>query len=96
MKVNGYELLGNAIVLQAAKDYRIALRTQHLNPNDKKKNNIEITKLEKFFSGEYFKTLTSLDGPELADKIKRDLIANDYHIRRNRYTKYDLIDEDDT
>lgn len=37
MKLNGYELLGNAIVLQAAKDYRIALRTQHLNPNDKKK-----------------------------------------------------------
>lgn len=93
MKLNGYELLGNAIVLQAAKDYRIALRTQHLNPNDKK-NNIEVTRLEKFFSGEYFKTLTSLDGPELADKIKSDLIANDYKIKRK--TNYSLIDEDNT
>lgn len=38
MRINGYQLLGNAIVIQAAKDYRVALRIQHLNPNDEKNN----------------------------------------------------------
>lgn len=76
-----YELLGNAIVVQAARDYRVALRTQHLNPNDEK-NNKEVIKIEKFFHSEYFKLLTDLNGPELAERIKRELIADNWVIKR--------------
>lgn len=33
--MNGYEELANAIILQAVKDYREALRLLGMNPNDK-------------------------------------------------------------
>ena len=36
MAIDGYQMLGNAVVYQAARDYRKALRALHFNPNDKK------------------------------------------------------------
>lgn len=92
MQINAYQLLGNAIVIQAAKDYRIALRIQHLNPNDKY-NNKEMRILQKFFYGDYIKTLTRINGAELADRIKSELIANDYKIK-NVTTDFVELDEE--
>ncbi len=37
--MNGYEELANAIIVQAAKDYREALRLLGMNPNDKNRHN---------------------------------------------------------
>lgn len=53
--------LANAIVLQAVKDYRRALRQLRQNP----KNRIAMDnamECERFFEGEWIQVLTSVDG----------------------------------
>lgn len=63
-----FENLANAIIMQAVKDYREALRILSINPN----NNFaagEIKSIESFFSPGYFRILTKLDPEMLIKKI---------------------------
>ena len=67
--MSGYENLANAIITQAARDYKYALK--HLK--DPNKDSIEkhiIEECEKFFRSDYFKILTKLDGERLMSMIK--------------------------
>ena len=68
--IDGYTLLANAIVAQAAKDYKDTLVLLHKNHNDKKAQ-AERRKLEKFFRSSWFDILTQLDGEVLLQKLQQ-------------------------
>ena len=67
--MNGYEELANAIILQAVKDYREALRLLSMNPNDKSAKRDQ-RNIERFFRSEWFSILTDLNGELLMKKLK--------------------------
>ncbi|MGN0359020.1 MAG: hypothetical protein ACI4E0_14630 [Blautia sp.] len=67
-----YEALGNAIILQAVKDYRVALKRIKHNP----KNRIAIDEaltIEKFFRGPLYSVLTSVDPEFLISKLRAEI-----------------------
>ena len=66
-----YENLANAIVLQAVKDWRTAVK--HLKHHPKSESSL-MTKAEteRFFRSEWFTTLTSVDGEVLLRKLKEE------------------------
>ena len=63
--MNGYQALTNAIVQQAAEDYREALKF-----NDKK----QIHKLERFFRSAWYSALTDIDGKWLMNKLREEML----------------------
>lgn len=67
-----YEALGNAIILQAVKDYRVALKRIKHNP----KNRIAIDEaltIEKFFRGPLFGVITNMDPEFLIGKLQDEI-----------------------
>ena len=69
--MNGYEELANAIILQAVKDYREALRLLGMNPNDKSAQR-DKRSIELFFHSQWFSILTDLNGELLLKKLKEE------------------------
>ena len=69
--MNGYQLLANAIIEQAAKDYRKALCAIQLNKNNRSARASK-THLEKFFLSEWFGALTNVNGAVLISKLKEE------------------------
>ena len=69
-----YEALGNAVVLQAEKDYREAV---HKLSRGKKNTNAESTKqeCERFFKSPYFNIFTELDGKALLSQLEKEVSA---------------------
>lgn len=69
-----YEALGNAVVLQAVKDYREAV---HKLSHGKKNTIAESTKqeCERFFQSPYFNVFTQLDGKALLSQLEREVSA---------------------
>ena len=69
-----YEALGNAVVLQAVKDYREAV---HKLSRGKKNTIAESTKqeCERFFQSPYFNVFTQLDGKELMSQLEKEVSA---------------------
>ena len=69
-----YEALGNAVVLQAVKDYREAV---HKLSRGKKNTIAESTKqeCERFFQSPYFNVFTQLDGKELLSQLEKEVSA---------------------
>lgn len=67
-----YEKLANAIILQAVKDYRSALKCLKANPDnyEARKNKSEI---ESFFCSQWFDALTTLDGKELMLALQKEV-----------------------
>ena len=65
----GYEDLANAIIIQAAKDYRCALQNLMKHPEDR---GIDKDKLEEFFNSEWYAALTDVDGSYLMRKIREE------------------------
>lgn len=69
-----YEALGNAVVLQAVKDYRDAVkklsrgRINHAAEATKKE-------CERFFQSSYFNVFTALDGKALLSQLEREVQA---------------------
>lgn len=61
--ISGYENLANAIIIQAAEDYRKAL-------NDSAQR--EQRTIERFFRSEWFGVLTGLDPETLIRKLKQE------------------------
>ncbi len=62
------EVLYNAIILQAVKDFRAAYKRLKHRPDDKKAA-ASIRELSKFFRSRYFAILTGVDGPTLLRKL---------------------------
>ena len=67
-----YAALGNAIILQAVKDYRAVLKRIKHNP----KNRIAIDEaltIEKFFRGSLFGVITNVDPEFLIGKLQDEI-----------------------
>ena len=65
----GIEDLSNAIILQAVKDYRIALAGGSVNGRDSKS---VIADCERFFQSEWFNNLTKIDSKYLMENIRKE------------------------
>lgn len=62
--MDGYKELANAIILQAVKDYRKALK------HDERGRKREI---ERFFRSEYFTVLTNISGEMMIQKLRAEV-----------------------
>lgn len=66
-----YENLANAIVVLAAKDYRVALRKRKRHPGSHEAQ-YRVSKLEGFFRSEWYGILTDVDGEYLMERIRKE------------------------
>ena len=67
-----YMNLANAIVVQAANDYRAALKALALNREDRDAQ-VEKKECERFFQSGWFSVLTTVDGEWLMRKLKEEV-----------------------
>lgn len=70
--MSGYEALANAIIIQAAKDFRAAYKRMKRFPNDVRTQD-EVRELTKFFFSQWFEMLSDVDGPSLLRKMKEEI-----------------------
>ena len=66
-----YERLGNAIIIQAAKDYRMALRRLSRNKCNRDAQE-QVDDIERFFHSDLFGVLTDLDPDMLIRKLREE------------------------
>ena len=66
---DGWELLIQAVVLQAAEDYRLARLVLRRRP-DRETARLIIRDVERFFRSEWFTRITGLDGRTILEKLK--------------------------
>ena len=66
-----YERLGNAIIIQAAKDYRMALRRLSRNRCNRDAQ-IQVDDIESFFHSELYSALTDVDPDMLIRKLREE------------------------
>ena len=69
-----YENLANAIILQAVKDYRMALKCLKENPRNKSAL-ADKGEIESFFRSNWFSVLTSVDGGMLIRSLQKEADA---------------------
>lgn len=69
--MNPYENLANAIILQAVKDYRQALKALSRNPRSRDSASVK-NEVERFFRSQWFSALTSVDGNMLIRKLREE------------------------
>ena len=69
-----YEDLANAIILQAVKDYRKALRYECLAVNNSKYK-ADIDEIERFFRSGLFEAITNISGEYLIRKLRSEVAA---------------------
>ena len=67
-----YTELANAIVIQAAKDYRKALKTLKRHPRYEPAQ-ATVAEVEEFFHSAWYRTLTAVDADMLMTKIRREI-----------------------
>ena len=67
-----YTDLANAIIIQAVKDYRKALKTLKRYPRNEPAKAV-VEEVEEFFRSEWYRTLTSVDADMLMRKIRREI-----------------------
>lgn len=67
-----YEEFANAIILQAVKDYRVALSALKQNPRNTSVGR-DKHDCEKFFQGDWFSVLTTLDGKRLMQQLQQEV-----------------------
>lgn len=66
-----YEILANAIVLQAVKDYRDSLKRLKKKPSNQSAMS-DAMECERFFRSAWYKTLTSVGGEYLIQKLREE------------------------
>jgi hypothetical protein len=72
--IEPYENLANAIVLQAVKDYRDALKRLKKKPSNQAAMS-DAMECERFFRSAWYKALTSVDGKYLIQKLREEVKA---------------------
>lgn len=72
--ITNYENLANAIILQAAKDYRIALKSLKANPWNRTAM-ADKDEIERFFRSGWLSVLTSVDGEMLIRSLQMEVDA---------------------
>lgn len=84
---NGYEMLADAIIVQAAEDYTKALCQLY-------ECEAAIKELEEFFNGPDYRVYTKLKGTKLMDMLKREAVIHMYDydsIMKSRAKKERII-----
>ena len=69
---NPYENLANAVIVQAAEDYRKALRKIKKAPENREAMD-EALQIERFFRSAWYQVLTSVDGEFLIWSIREEI-----------------------
>lgn len=67
-----YENLANAVIAQAAEDYRAALKKIKAHPKNRDVIN-EALRIERFFRSGWYQTLTSVDGECLIRRLQAEI-----------------------
>lgn len=67
-----YENLANAVILQAVRDYRTALKALRMNPRNKAAQT-EKESIERFFRSQWYQALTTVDGKMLIRKLNEEV-----------------------
>ena len=67
-----YERLANAIILQAASDYRRNLKKLKKNPQNREVLN-DVMQIEKFFRSHWYQVLTTVEGEFLIQKLRKEI-----------------------
>lgn len=70
--MTNWENLANAIVLTAVKDFRTEYKRYMKNSKSKAAAS-EVASLIRFFTSDYYSTLTSVDGEFLVRKLKEEV-----------------------
>jgi len=70
--MNGYQELGNAVIIQACKDYRKSIRILKKSPTNALAKS-DCKSIEQFFHSALFDSLTNLDGNVLIEKLRREV-----------------------
>ena len=73
---DAYEDLANAIVLQAVKDWRKAVKTLKKRPRYEAAKQMK-EDCERFFRSEWFEELTSVDGNVILRKLEKEAGIDD-------------------
>ena len=73
-KVTGYEELAHAIILQAVKDYRKALRALSVDPANCDAQAMK-SEVEQFFCSSWFKVLTHTSSKRMMHELQREVAA---------------------
>jgi hypothetical protein len=71
MAIENFQDLANAVVLQAVKDYRGAMKVLKRYPRNAMAKAVR-KENEEFFLSEWFKVLTNVDGARLLDKLQKE------------------------
>lgn len=69
-----YEKLGNEIILQAVKDYRMALKALEKNAENITAGR-DRDDVERFFRSGWFTALTAIDGEMLIRRLREEAVA---------------------
>lgn len=77
---NPYENLANAIIVQAANDYRAALKKIRKNPQNRDAID-EALSIEKFFHSGLYGALTTVDGDFLVRQLRAEITGQSESIR---------------
>lgn len=72
--ITNYENLANAIILQAVRDYRVALKCLKVNPRNKTAL-ADRNEIKRFFRSDWFSVLTSVDGEMLIRSLQMEVDA---------------------
>ena len=70
--MNPYENLANAIIIQACKDYRKAYKRYLRRYRSTDKPDAELVEFERFFRSDWYRTLTSVDGEMIMERIRKE------------------------
>ena len=70
--IDPYEALGNAVVLQAVKDFRAAYRVLKRHPDDPSAQR-DVKELIRFFTSPHFNIFTSLDGEMIVNRLMKEM-----------------------
>jgi hypothetical protein len=70
--IANYENLANAIILQAVKDYRTALKCLKANPRNRAAS-ADRNEIERFFRSQWFSVLTDVDGESLIRSLTKEV-----------------------
>ena len=69
-----YENLANAIILQAVKDYPMALKSLKANSRNRTAQ-ADKAEIERFFRSQWYSALTSVDGEMLIRSLQKEVDA---------------------
>ena len=71
--MTGYQMLANAIIEQAAKDYRKDIKTLKRHPNSKAAME-DAMKIERFLHSSWFGMLTQIDPDYLINRLRKEAV----------------------